>query len=160
MKNMDYRYIEQLLERYWQCETSLEEEEILRTFFSQKDVPATLLLYRDLFAYEKMERQAGLGEDFDRKMMRLADEQAPVKARLITMPQRMAPLFKAAAVVAIFLTLGNAAQMAFDTEGTPDAALTTGFRKTVNGPSVAMNDSARTDTTMRKVALPTATILK
>ena len=25
---MDYKYIEQLLERYWQCETSLEEEGI------------------------------------------------------------------------------------------------------------------------------------
>lgn len=40
---MDYKYIKQLLERYWRCETSLEEEKILRTFFSQKDVPAELL---------------------------------------------------------------------------------------------------------------------
>ena len=31
---MDYKYIKQLLERYWVCETSLEEEEILRTFLS------------------------------------------------------------------------------------------------------------------------------
>ena len=30
---MDYKYIEQLLERYWNCETSLEEEQILRAFF-------------------------------------------------------------------------------------------------------------------------------
>ena len=30
---MDYKYIEQLLERYWNCETSLEEEQILRSFF-------------------------------------------------------------------------------------------------------------------------------
>ena len=37
---MDYKYINQLLERYWNCETSLEEEGILRAFFSQKDVPA------------------------------------------------------------------------------------------------------------------------
>ena len=35
MNNMDYKYIEQLLERYWKCETTLEEEEILRMFFSQ-----------------------------------------------------------------------------------------------------------------------------
>ena len=28
---MDYKYIKQLLERYWNCETSLEEEDILRT---------------------------------------------------------------------------------------------------------------------------------
>ena len=31
---MDYKYIEQLLERYWQCETTLQEENILRAFFS------------------------------------------------------------------------------------------------------------------------------
>ena len=34
---MDYKYIEQLLERYWEAETSLQEETILRTFFSRKD---------------------------------------------------------------------------------------------------------------------------
>ena len=33
---MDYKYIEQLLERYWNCETSAEEEQILRIFFQQK----------------------------------------------------------------------------------------------------------------------------
>ena len=39
---MDYKYIEQLLERYWAAETSLEEEDILRAFFSQKEIPAEL----------------------------------------------------------------------------------------------------------------------
>ena len=29
---MDYKYIEQLLERYWQGETTLQEENILRSF--------------------------------------------------------------------------------------------------------------------------------
>ena len=29
---MDYKYINQLLERYWNCETSLEEEGILRAY--------------------------------------------------------------------------------------------------------------------------------
>ena len=36
---MDYKYINQLLERYWAAETTLEEEKILRTFFSQTDIP-------------------------------------------------------------------------------------------------------------------------
>ena len=46
---MDYKYIEQLMERYWRGETSLEEEDILRAFFSQDNVPAELLCYRSLF---------------------------------------------------------------------------------------------------------------
>lgn len=51
---MDYKYIEQLLERYWNCETSLEEEQILRSFFRQKEVPAHLLRYKQLFAYQEI----------------------------------------------------------------------------------------------------------
>ena len=47
---MDYKYIEQLLERYWECETSLEEENILRTFFSQDNIPVSLLRYKSLFS--------------------------------------------------------------------------------------------------------------
>ena len=35
---MDYKYIKQLLERYWNCETSLEESSP-PAFFSQEDIP-------------------------------------------------------------------------------------------------------------------------
>ena len=53
---MDYKYIEQLMERYWRCETSLQEEEILRLFFSQGEVPANLLPYKDLFGYAQEQK--------------------------------------------------------------------------------------------------------
>ncbi len=43
---MDYKYINQLLDRYWKAETSLEEEEILRAFFSQDELPAELKPYQ------------------------------------------------------------------------------------------------------------------
>ena len=67
---MDYKYINQLLERYWRCETSLEEEDILRSFFSQKDVPVELLRFKDLFTYEQVEKKSDtLGDDFDRKLL-------------------------------------------------------------------------------------------
>ena len=71
---MDYKYIKQLLERYWVCETSLEEEEILRTFFSQKEVPAELEKYRALFVYAHQEAtQDALGSDFDAKIISMID---------------------------------------------------------------------------------------
>ena len=67
---MDYKYIKQLLERYWNCETSLEEEDILRTFFSQEDIPSELESYKALFTYELGEsKNEALGDDFDEKMM-------------------------------------------------------------------------------------------
>ena len=102
---MDYKYIEQLLERYWQCETTLQEEAILRTFFSQPDIPEALRKYQALFACESQNEEP-LGEDFDARMLDLIGE-AP---KTITLKDRLMPLFKAAAIVAILLTLGNAAQ--------------------------------------------------
>ena len=60
---MDYKYIEQLLERYWQCETTPEEENVLRAFFAQPDVPANLARYKALFVYEQQQAADGLGEE-------------------------------------------------------------------------------------------------
>ena len=51
---MDYKDIEQLLERYWQCETSVEEESVLRDFFTKEEVPAHLLRYKNLFVYQQV----------------------------------------------------------------------------------------------------------
>ena len=90
---MDSNYIEQLLERYWQCDTSQEEEAQLRSFFNNEDVPAHLLRYKDLFVYQEFLQQDGLGEDFDQKV--LAQVEVPVvKARRMTLSSRFMPLFK------------------------------------------------------------------
>lgn len=103
---MDYKYIEQLLERYWQGETTLQEETILRSFFSQEDVPEALLRFKVLFDYEQ-QKEEPLGEDFDNRILDMIE--AP-KAKTVILTSRLMPLFKAAAIVAIILTLGNAAQ--------------------------------------------------
>lgn len=155
---MDYRYIRQLLERYWKCETTLEEEKILRTFFGQKDVPADLLPYRDLFAYEAEEVKADvLGDDFDERMLAIIEEPQQVKARVITMPQRLKPLFKAAAVVAIVITLSNAIQMSFDTPNEPIGNLSGyDYTRIQHGASVAKADSATIDT-MKQSSLQSET---
>ena len=108
---MDYKYIEQLLERYWEAETSLQEETILRTFFSQPDIPENLRKYQPLFDCEQQKEEV-LGEDFDARILDQIGE-APL-AKTITLKSRLMPLFKAAAIVAIVLTLGNAAQAPWD----------------------------------------------
>ena len=108
---MDYRYIEQLMERYWEGETTLQEESILRTFFSQPDIPENLRKFQPLFICE-LEKEEPLGEDFDTRILEQIGE-APV-AKVVTLRNRLMPLFKAAAIVAIVLTLGNAAQAPWD----------------------------------------------
>lgn len=117
---MDYKYIEQLLDRYFECETSLGEEQILRAFFAQENVPVRLLPYRDLFTEpEQAREEEKLSDNFDQKIMALINEEKAkepvfVKARIISMQRRLRPLFKAAACVAIALALVQAAQMPYD----------------------------------------------
>ena len=94
---MDYKYIEQLLEKYWNCETSVEEEQILRSFFRQNN---------SLFAYQEAEKDIKLGDDFDSRI--LAEIERPVvKARRLTLHTRFMPLFKAAAVMALLFSIGG-----------------------------------------------------
>ena len=149
---MDYKYITQLLERYWQAETTVEEENILRAFFSQTSIPEELEQYRCLFLYEATQSKTDtLGSDFDSRMLALVGEEesdgVKVKAHRITFKERLYPLFKAAAIVAIILTLGNAAQFSFN--GEADSTAPAPYH-TVHGTSVAYNDSATIDTLLQR----------
>lgn len=134
---MDYKYIEQLLERYWQCETTLEEETILRTFFSQEDIPANLRPYQKLFSGIKSMQECRLGDDFDRKILEKISSETPVKAKRITLSRRLMPLYKAAATVAIILTLGNAAQSSFQNKNQADDYNYDSYQDSYSDPSVA-----------------------
>lgn len=152
---MDYKYITQLVARYFEGLTTLEEEDILRTFFSQKDVPAELMRYQDLFGYMQSEpREDVLGPEFDERIIALTEEPVRVKARVIPLTQRLRPLFKAAAVVAIVLTVGNAAQVPFNDKTANPANIASGYETVQRGTSVALTDSAIIDTMKQSQVLP------
>lgn len=119
---MDYKYIEQLLDRYFLCETSLEEESILRTFFEQSDVPASLLPYKDLFVAQRMGDER-LSDDFEERILAEISKDAStdvqngegapvVKVKTISLSYKLRPFFRAAAVVAIILSFSLAVQQA------------------------------------------------
>lgn len=132
---MDYKYIEQLIEKYWECETSVMEEHILRSFFSQEEIPAHLLPYREVFVYQQTQQEVKLGADFDEKV--LAVIEAPVvKARQLTFASRFMPLMKAAAMVAFVITLGNVAQRSFLAEDNLDYNYET-YKDTYKDPQMA-----------------------
>ena len=138
---MDYKDIEQLLERYWQCETSVEEEATLRDFFAKEEVPAHLLRYKNLFVYQQVQQEVGLGKDFDARILAEV-EPTVVKAKRLT--GRFIPLFKAAAVIAIILSLGNVAQHSFSgDDGSVLATDTIG--KQVTAPSVAISNDVKAE---------------
>jgi hypothetical protein len=141
---MDYKYVEQLLERYWQGETSVEEESMLRHFFTEEEVPEQLLRYKDLFVYQQMQQEVKLDDDFDARILAEIEVSA-VKARRVTLLNRFTPLLKAVAVVAVILFLGNVAQHSFSGgEGTTVLATDT-IGKQVSAPSVAVSNDAKAD---------------
>jgi len=67
---MEQVRIRALLEKYWQAETSVEEERVLAEFFRQPEIPVDLEPVRGMFEWR--EEEAGLkpGADFDRRILR------------------------------------------------------------------------------------------
>ena len=67
---MDFKDIEQQLEKYWNCETSLEEEKQLRDYFLRKDIPAQWKDASELFRYfENQKKDRLTGQHFDVRIM-------------------------------------------------------------------------------------------
>lgn len=110
---MDFKYIEQLIDRYFSAETSLEEERILRHFFQQEEVPGHLRCYQPLFTAQASLSSAHLDERFDERILQLTG-QVHVHARRITLAQRLRPLLRIAALVIVAAGIGIALQQGSD----------------------------------------------
>jgi len=68
---MDSKQIELLLEKYWNCETSLEEEKALRDYFNQPSVPGGLKESASLFQYFNQQREQSISDgSFDASVKR------------------------------------------------------------------------------------------
>jgi hypothetical protein len=60
---MKQEEIKQLLEQYWQCETSREDEQTLQEFFSGDTVPDELKVYQPLFAWKNKQKTIRSGKE-------------------------------------------------------------------------------------------------
>lgn len=66
---MDSKHIEALLEKYWNAETSLEEEKELHDFFRGDSIPAHLKETAALFSYFQDEKNKSLNDpSFDKRV--------------------------------------------------------------------------------------------
>ncbi len=141
---MDFKYVEQLLERYWQCETSLEEEAQLRSFFSESEIPPHLLRYKDLFVYQQLLKESHLDEEFDERVLARVEKEFTVEAKRLTLKERLLPLLSAAAAVALIVVLGHVMQHSFFTEETTEIAAVDTICKEISAPSVALTGEVST----------------
>lgn len=66
---MDSKQVAELLERYWNCDTTLEEEQQLRAYFQQATVPASQEEAAVLFRYLEAQRNEKIADPrFDERV--------------------------------------------------------------------------------------------
>lgn len=68
MRTEEYKYIENLVERFFEGQTSNEEERVLYEFFARPDIPAHLERYREVFGYFERGIALELGEALEWRM--------------------------------------------------------------------------------------------
>lgn len=87
MKNINV-----LLEKYWEGETTLEEERWLREYFGGETVEQEHEVFRDLFLLQESESEMALGDDFDAAVLEAIGEgggvRPPIAAKVVSLRGR------------------------------------------------------------------------
>lgn len=129
-----YESIRFLLNKYWNCETSLEEEKQLKNFFSSNDIPEDLQKYAPLFKdYKENQLSIRLDNDFV-KRLEAAIHQKEKEKQYITI-SIFAPVLKIAASILITITLGIGIYFLANESKKPY------FAETYNDPKAALKDA-------------------
>lgn len=68
---MDYKEITALIEKYFEGETNLQEEKILRSYFNGPNVEDSLLPYQAIFKIWETQRNIELEDSFDEQLIKL-----------------------------------------------------------------------------------------
>jgi hypothetical protein len=90
---MEQERVKQLLKRYWQCETSEEEERVLQMFFCGDEVPENLKIYQSFFVWKDKQKKIRTERNFI--------FQSPKRWR-----ESFYPVLRIAASILIVLVLG------------------------------------------------------
>jgi len=100
---MDSKRIDLLLERYWNCVTTQEEEAEIKAFFNSGiDIPVHLKSTAPLFQYFREEAEIKLkDQDFDKKLMAQLQQQPKGKVRKLE--QSFQNYMKVAAAIALII---------------------------------------------------------
>ncbi|MEQ8927723.1 MAG: hypothetical protein RLO81_18040 [Fulvivirga sp.] len=104
---MDSKRIEELIAKYWECETTLEEEKELKSYFSSGEYDAKFKDIAPLFQYYTNEKEsASLDGLFDEQVLAEIEQgvsSAPKKGRVLSM---FTNISKVAAVILVVVVAG------------------------------------------------------
>src|SRR5690349_9815134 len=98
---MDSKKIEELLQKYWDCETSLEEEQQLREYFRNEKFPEQMKETASLFNYFEQQKSKSVNDQFEQKVLGQLKKPAGKVTNLVQTSLRIAAGI-AVLVVAIF----------------------------------------------------------
>ncbi len=96
-------HIEALLQKYWEGETSLNEEAMLREFFTSGIVPDHLKPYQVVFTYFVEQSKPGLSENFEAKLARSLEQEEKSSNLKVASKRSWMPMLRVAASVALLL---------------------------------------------------------
>jgi len=116
--------IKQLLEKYWACETALEEEAALKTFFSGDGIPEELKRYQPLFLWKTTQLQ-------------IKGNRAPDDGYKKPVSFQWYAFLKIAAAVLLILTLGTGIYTHYRQEKYMDTV----FSETYSNPEDALQET-------------------
>ncbi len=131
---MDFQKIETLLERYWACETSLEEERFLKDFFAGNNIPQSLSEYAPFFTWKQENAALQAGEGFSRQIEQKL--QNPERKKQPVIVKYFYPTLKIAASVLIVVTVG----LGIHTHNRNQAVLLQAYSETFTDPEQAMEE--------------------
>ncbi len=100
---VNYEQIDILIERYYQCETSLEEEELLYNYFTSDNVAPNHKVLVPQFIYLKNNDDSKLSDNFDKKMIDMLNQKQNNSFKL---PKVFHNLWKYSAAAVIMIGFG------------------------------------------------------
>lgn len=125
-----------LLDKYWNCETSVPEERELQTLLSSKDVPEELRHLSALFSYVKDEQSVSPSGDFDRGLKKKLEQgQDDGKQNAYVTIRIFRPLLRVAVSALLVLGVGISLYFIAKQDNRPR------FVETYRDPNVAMQQA-------------------
>ncbi|WP_297909759.1 hypothetical protein [uncultured Parabacteroides sp.] len=113
---MDYQRINKLLDKYWECATSVEEERELRRFFSSAVLPPDLLPYKAWFVSHEAETLPPLGQDFDARILEHISEDRRLVSTFKSIAYLIHKIIGMSVKKLFFLCGQNACGLSYDPE--------------------------------------------
>ncbi len=118
---MDLKQVEIILEKYWEGNSSLEEERLIKDFYTYGEVPEHLEIYRDVFLMPEIAVNPNLDKEFDKEIIEKINS-TPTQNRWNFLKIAAVGLVLIIASISVF-QIDNEEILAEDTTESPEAAL-------------------------------------